>query len=360
MPVFRCLILALGLCVATAHAGTRVLPPDAVLVDATTTKPDAARLAIAAGEVLARVDAGDAEGAFARLSAIADPVAFELAAARVVEALMARPRPAGERLLAKLEAIPVRVFHRHEETAADWFLPLVDVAARARSARRVIAANAARDAALAALTADPVATVVAASTSKRADDESMAAAIALLSQDKVDVLAAAVANRDATLASPPLVQLALRSAHAPVWMQALERAAPQDVLPLFAAVDTVLADADALAWLQAAAQDARYTSAAVMATGRLATTSREASAALDAYLGRTDTGPSAAAALALHAGPAFLADIDRRLAKTGDALRVQHLALALRLADTPAAEARLRALRDDPRLPAAAKAELQR
>ena len=356
MPAFRCLLLALGLFAAAAHAGTRVLPPGAVLVDASTPKSDTARLAIVAGEVLSRVEAGDSDGAFARLASIADPLQHELTAARVIEALMANARPAGDALLAKLESVPVRVFQRHEETAADWFLPLVDVGTRAKSARRVIAANVARDAAVAALMQDPAAITVASGI----EPDALAAAIAVLPQARADALADAAARGGVALAARPLVQLALRTTRAPVWALALERAAPEDALPLFAAVDRQLPEKDALEWLRTASKDARYTSASVMATGRMATRSPAASTAIDEYLGRADTGPSAAASLAQHAGPGFLADIDRRLAKAKDGLRVQHLALALRLADTPEAGKRLRALETDPRLPAAAKSELQR
>jgi hypothetical protein len=353
MPVLRCLFLAFAMLASVAHAGTGVLPPGAVLVDEATTKGDPARLAIAAGEVLARVEAGDAGAAFARLGVITDPLQYELTAARVIDALMTHPRKAGDALLARLEAVPVRVFRRHDETAADWFLPLVDVGARARSARRVIASNAARDAALAALAADP-------RSARSIDADTLALAVALLPPAKADVLAAVVACGDVALDSRPLAQLALRTANAAVWKLALDRGAAEHVLPLFAEVDARLPEVPALQWLQAASKDARYASAAVIATGRLASRSPAAAAALDDYLGRADTGPSAAAVLASAAGPGFLPDIRQRLAKAKDPLRVQHLALALRLADTPEAATLLRTLQDDPRLSAAAKSELQR
>ena len=57
MPVFRCLMFALGLAAFGAQAGTRVLPPGAVLVDAGTAKADVPRLALASGEILARIEA---------------------------------------------------------------------------------------------------------------------------------------------------------------------------------------------------------------------------------------------------------------------------------------------------------------
>jgi hypothetical protein len=353
MPVIRCLLLALGLAATAAQAGTRVLPPGAVLFDSATPKADTARIALATGEIVARVEAGDPDGAVARLQAIEGALQFELTAARVIEALQAQPRKSGDRFLAALEQTPVRVFHRHDETAADWFLPLIDVAARAKSARRVIDANAARDRAVSALLADPA-------TAGSLDAQAVAAAIAVLPAPKADALAARVAHGDLVLAGRPLVQLALRTSRTPVWMQALEQADEVDVLPLFATVDSILPGADALDWLQRAAKDGRYKSAAVMAVGRMATHSILASRALDAYLGRADTGASAAAALVEHGSANFVDDIERRLAATRDPVRVQHLALALRLADTPDARKRLHALEDDPRLSASAKAELQR
>ena len=352
MRLIPCLLLGAWLA-ASAHAGTRVLPPGAVLVAPAAAKADPAKLAVDAGAVLERVARGDAAGAFAQLQAIDDPVAAELTAARVIDAVMQAPGGSGDRLLAALEGAPVRVFLRHEETAADWFVPLVDVAARAKSARRVIAANAARDRAVAMLSGD-------AASAPSIDPAVLPEAIAALPQKAADDLSARVAGGDVAMPGPALAQLAARSARPPVWMTALQKAEPIDVLPLFALVDTRLPGADALDWLHAASKDPRYASAAVLATGRMAKHSIAAFDQLAFYLDRTDTGPSAAAAFAQDAGASFVSDIDRLLAKTSNPIRVQHLALALRLADTPEATRRLHALRDDPRLPAGVKAELQR
>lgn len=332
-------------------AGTAVLPPGAVLIDAGTAKPDAAQVAMAAGAVLARAAAGDADGAFAALRRIEDPLRFELTAARVVAALQEAPGAGAPALLAKLEGVPPRVFRRHEETAADWFLPVFDIAAKARSARLLLERRTRREAWLARLAADPKAALAAGA--KHGEDPALVDAIAQASPALIARLVEAAAKADAALPSAAQAALAARSGDAHAWRLALRESRPLDVLPLFARVDTALGDAEARAWLQEAAAHPAYASAAAMAATRLAGT--EALAALDS----AEQGAEAAAVLAQRPDAIELAE--RALADpSASPTRLAHLVLMLRLIDDAAARARLQALRDDPRLPAAVRAELQR
>ena len=336
---------------SAASAGTSVLPDGAVLIDAAAVKPDAAALAVDAGAVLAKAAAGDSDAAFAALQGIDDPLRFELTAARVVESLQAAPVPGGDALLAKLESIAPRVFLRHAETASDWFLPAFDVAGKARSARLLLARNARRDAWLARLAADPKAAIPQAA--KKADSDALAAAIGRASPALLARLVDETAKADAALPSAAQTALAERSRDVRAWRLALAKSEPVDVLPLFAKAHTVLGDAQARAWLQDAASDPVYASAAAMAL--LALSDAAAYAALD------DAGQGAEAAATLAQRPDVVTLADRLLADpAASPRRVANIALMLRLADSDEARARLQRLREDPRLPAHVRAELQR
>jgi hypothetical protein len=354
-------ILFLAACLASlagsSWAGTAKLPPDAVLIGEDTAKTAPARLAIDAADIVGRVHRNDAQGAYARLAAIDDPLQFELTAARAIDALQAQPAGAVDAFLALLEAAPVRVFRRHEETAADWFLPVFDIPVRAASARRVIARVQARDATLADLRRDGV---PALSTAKSAQDsQAIADAIELADDALVADLSSAALRGDVELSSAAWAALARRSSQAEVLVAVLKKAEPVDVLPLFEHLPKRLPDDVALAWLGEASGDPRYASAAVMAMGALAANSDAALRELEKRLDTPDTGASAAAALAQLDRADRLARLDRLIANADSPVALTNLALALRLDGSDAALKRLDSLRSHPRLPAAAKAELQ-
>ncbi len=354
-------ILFFAACLASlagsSWAGTSTLPPGAVLIGEGTAKTAPARLAIDAADIVGRVHRSDAQGAYARLAAIDDPLQFELTAARAIEALQAQPAGAVEAFLVLLEGVPVRVFRRHEETAADWFLPVFDIPGRAASARRVIARVQARDATLAVLRRDGASAL---SKSKSAQDsQAVADAIELAGDALVADLSSAALRGDVELSSAAWAALARRSSQGDVLGAVLKKAEPVDVLPLFEQLPKRLPDDVALAWLREAGGDPRYASAAVMAMGTLAAKSDAALRELEKRLDRPDTGASAAAALARVDRPDRLAQIDRLVANTDSPAALTNLALALRLDGSDAALKRLESLRSHPHLPAAAKAELQ-
>ena len=140
MVALRCLlalVLALPLAGAAVARALALLPANAVVV-----APDDLPIAAsgvakrAADDALRSLGEGDDVAAWAALQSVPDPLAFELAAAELIAALQAGGESAAaDRLLVRLADVPTRVFHRHAETAAHWYLPLFDVAARAKSAQ---------------------------------------------------------------------------------------------------------------------------------------------------------------------------------------------------------------------------------
>lgn len=429
---------------AACIAATATLPPGAVLIDAATPKPDAAALAVDAGAIVSRARGGDIDGAFAQLQAIDDPLRFELTAARVIEALPLSPSAPGYDLLARFEGVPPRVFRRHEETAADWFLPVFDLAAKARG-RRDLAVTAGRaqqwldafdeDAMQAAKRASDLARAPAThggpplppgtlashapgdiDVMRAAKLRALPEAIRRATPAQVARIADAVARRKAPLDSPAQAALARRSGDARMWTLALQHAAPVDVLPLFAQASASLGEKAARAWLADAARQPDYASAAALALARLeaagafpapdqsdtgdARDPRSAGNAGDAAdagdagdAGKAgdaggaggavdadgvksaadaaspaalvdaldDPAHGAEAATVLADAPDALAIADRLIADASSGpTRLLNVALMLRLSGSDAARTRLDALRDDTRLPAHVRTELQR
>jgi hypothetical protein len=379
----RSTILAVAgwLACGMAWAGIGSLPAGAVLIDATTPKPAAAALAIDAGEILALAQANRAEAAFARLSAIDDPLRFELTAARVIERLQVQPGQGGPELLDRIAEVPVRVFMRQPETAAEWFVPVFDLPAKAASAQRMLVRAARRAHWIEALRSDPKSVVAYAkrrppAAEKTSPPPTQPAAYFAHGEDESDPIASAqiatlaeairqappalvarlaeeiAAQKDA-LESPVQAALAARSADPRMWELALRDGEPVDVLPLFALAGSALGEAEARAWLRQAAAYPVYASTAAMAAMQLG--GGDPMAALDS----AERGAEAAAALARRPDAIELAE--RGLAEPAAApTRLANLVLLLRLVDNEAARARLRALREDPRLPDAVRAELQR
>lgn len=375
--------MAWWLACGAAWAGVEKLPPGAVAIDAATPKPAAEAQAIEAGEIAALARAGQPDAAFARLSAIGDALRSELVATRVVDALQRQPGQGGSALLERLAASPVRVYMRQPETAADWFVPVFDVPAKARSAQGVIARAMRRDAWLEALAADPKSAVahakglsIAALRPRKAGESLLADTYVSHPADEPDPIAVAkiatladairhaspalvariaeeVSAQKAVLPSPAQATLALRSADARMWALALRSGEAVDVLPLFKDAAANLGERDARAWLTQAAQRSDYRSAALLALAQLPQG--------DPYAGLDDPSTASEAAAALARAPDALAIVEQLLADPkATSTRVASLALTLRLIDTGPARARLHTLRDDPRLPAQVRTELQR
>lgn len=352
-------VLLLPLLVAfDAAEATGQLPDDAVVIQPAETRSRAASSAAMSRDALAALAAGDGDAAWQALDRAADVIAFEQAAAAVIDTLMLQTNSmAVDQLLARLEQVPRRVFVQHEESAADWYLPLYDIPGKAASARRVLAAAARRDELLQALEVD----LPKAIRTHRDDAPGVIVdALRLAPAQTIERIAQHALKGTFELPSPAWAALVRRLPRRDVLDAALVRAEPIDVLPLFAIV-VAQADVDvALDWLQRAGSDPEYATVAVMSLGALAPRSPAAEHAVMMHLGRSDTGAAAAAALAQWAVPDRVARIVAISKTTRTPAQLRDLALALRLEGSPAANDALQRLARDPRLPAAAARELQR
>lgn len=336
---------------ATLQAATERLPDDAVLVERVS-QPDADARATT---LQAAVVAGRSDEALATFEAIDDPLTREAIAARLLDRLQQTGNAIPDTLLDAIAAWPVRVYTRHEETAADWFVPVFDLPGRVQSLR------------LLAARATQVQTLQTALSGKTGDD-----ALTQLSAAPPQIAAQAVATLPATtfrtvrshakaattpLPSPVLAALARRAGDADSLLLAIDHAEPLDVLPLFASTLPSLPTHEATRVLDAALAHPDYASAAALALARRDATTDDLTR-LRSLLASPSTGASVAAALAQHADG--LARIDTLLATADDPVTLTHLALALRLQGSYAATQRLHRLREDTRLPAHVRAELQR
>ena len=343
-------LFAAGLAVAQ----TDRLPPGAVLIEADTVRAAAAETKLAALE--AKLAAGAIDEIVATLAAMPDPLERESSAARLLDRLQGSGADAPAALLDALERTPVLVYRRHEETAADWFVPVYDIPAKVQSLRRLQAQRHAVETlrtTLQAKDADKAFAALAAADSR-------VAALAIGSATDAAVLRLATRSKraDTLLPSPALAALAQRT-HDPVdFLHALEHGAALDVLPLFASTLPTLAPTDALPVLRDALARPDYASTAAFALVALAPRDADAATLLKAALDAPATGASVAAALAQS--PDGLARIDALLATATDPGALKHLALALRLEGSTQALERLDRLREDPRLPATVRTELQR
>ena len=347
--------LALGALWPLAAVATSTLPPHAVVVTSDTWPAANVRAQAPANEALAHIAAGDAKLALQRLRAESDPVRFEAAAAQVVDALQAgSPSSAGDQVLAALEREPVRVFQRHEETAADWFLPVFNVPARAASARELIAFAQQRDALRAKLERDPD-TLASAPT-----PAVLSAAIEGLTPKAVEALATAALRDPERLPSAAWAALARRQPSQDVLDASLHHAQPVDVLPLLQDLPERVDPERALAWLKRAAQTPQLASGAVLGLGRLVPRLPKAETELAAHLGDPLTGASAAAALAQMQDEDRLERIGAWVKRAQTPAQLNDLALALRLEGSPDALRRLQRLAADPRVSESLRKELQR
>lgn len=350
------LLTGLLLCAAaSAPAATGTLPPDAVLVDAVQT-PGADAHAAALDATLAAGGDGAGAAVIQALEAIADPLRREATAARLLDRLQRRGAVVPGVLLDALGAWPVRVWRRHDETAADWFVPVFDLPGRAQSVRMLQAREREVDALLATLARKQAGDV--SRTLAQAAPQIAALAVASASPAVFDTLRAGAKTGAAAWPSPVLAAFARRAADADTFVQALDAGEPVDVLPLFAETLPALPRAEARAVLREALARPAYASAAAFALVRRSDPDDAADALLRSTLATRPGGAAVAAALAQ--APDALARIDALLGAASDAVTLGHLALALRLRGGPEAEARLHALRGDARLSAAVRAELQR
>lgn len=338
-----------------ALATTAVLPPDAVLVETESWKPSDATSRSDAAAVLARVANADPAAATDLMQGWHDPARFELAAAIVIQELQNAPEtPAARALLEALSKEPIRLYRRHEETAADWFVPLFDIAGRAASALKLFDDLRRRDALADALRRDPTQAI-----RQSKDAALLAAAIGSLDSAASSRVVSLAIVEGTALPSAAWVALARRSPSPELLDKVAEFAHPVDVLPLMAELTPNLPLDQATNWLARLVANPELASAGLLELGVVAAKHAPAEAILARHLGNPHTGASAAAALARMQRPDRLDRIDALLAEAKTAEAVRDIALALRLEGSAPARERLERLVEDPRLPADAKAELQ-
>jgi hypothetical protein len=341
-------------------AATAVLPAGAVLVR-TEAMPDPSERQQLQQRMQGALARGDVAAAIAAFESTADPRLAEAAAAALIDDLRAEPirLPAASGWLQWLAAQPPRVYVRHEETAADWFLPLHDLANRAAGTLQLWQADTAREAWQRQFARTPAAALAALADSDDAEQRAAAAAaVATLPAIEFDALRRAAATLD--IAPDMAVAIAERSDDPAAWQRVLAAGDDQQRLQLVARAGTRLAPQAALDWLQQAMSRPALASAALLAVAELAAREPAAGAVLRDALDDPELGPSAAAGLARSAEVDRVARIEALLDADAGTLKRRHLALALRLEGSAAADAVLQRWARDPAMPRALRRELQR
>jgi hypothetical protein len=162
----------------------------------------------------------------------------------------------------------------------------------------------------------------------------------------------------AVLPAAVLQSLAQRAPSPELYRDALAAAGPAERVVMVAELPARLPSGDAVVLLEEMAAAPDTGSAAVLALGRLAGEAKVRGLLLD-WLGDGRLGASAASALARAQDPGTVGALARHARKSGNPGAVRDVALSLRLIDSPAAREALAVLAKDPRLPAAARRELQ-
>ena len=366
----KSLLLMAALCCAApaALAATRAgLPPGARIADARELSTDTAEAGPLAARWRAAVDAGRFAQVLGEVESAAPGGEVELALSALVEHLQgsaAGRTEAGKAFLAQLAERPNLLWQRHEETAGDWFVPVVQPGPEAASALAVIGRERKRDAWLARLRSDPAEALGEIDT----PDGLVAArdAVAIAAPADLERLESMHTRASAGLPVEVLAPLAARRGSAELYRDALRKASPQLAVLLVAEIPRSLPAAEAVPLLTAAAGNPAVGSVAVLALSEFAQRS-DVHERLLGWLDDAALGASAASALvrAAEAGAIDSATLVRQLgqraagAKSGGAAPASSV-LALRLLDTPASRAALQRIAADPATPAALRAELQR
>jgi hypothetical protein len=336
------------------------LPADAVLLEQLPAESlqAGAKLALDLDRLL---QAGQADAARARLIAEADPVIAEAAADALIERLRrAAPSRAGSELLQWLAGQPDRLFRRHEETAADWFVPWFAVARRADGTLEAWRRDQERENWHRRLAEDPAAAIEALAADTPDQQQRAAEAALELSDAEIGRLLDAARVAPERLSADLWAAIGERSGDPQAAAEVLARGSQVQQLALIAAVPRRLPPAQAQALLERAGHQPALASAATLALAALAASHPPAADLLAHRLDDPELGPSAAAALARMPGADRVARIDAMLGAEPTALRSRHLVLALRLEGSPQAGALLQRWASDPRLPTALQRELIR
>lgn len=278
------LLWAVAAC-AAAQSNPGALPAGAVLIEPAEVAADEQAKA---ADVDQAVKAAQADGDARTLAAMLDPaatepVAWEWRTQRTLDLLRTGARvAAAEPALEALARYAPRVYVRHPETAADYFVPMFDLAGRA---------------------AGTLALWRCTGSSQRAK------------------LVAALASRELA-----------------AWRKTLAAADGSTRLHLVAAAPSVLAYRDARALLESLLDDPALASTALAALARTWPADAAVAALLDAKLGDPALGATAAALLARRTDAAHVAALQAELATVASPVAQRHLLLALRLIGAEAAK----------------------
>jgi len=354
--------LLLGLLAMPAMAERRAeLPAGAMVLTESTLVSAQTAAATRAARWIGLAEAG----AFGRLSeaipAAPGDAAGELALSLLVRHLQGHPVGRNAGAGGVLERIAQRqplAWMRHEETVGDWFVPVADPGAEARSALQLLVFERDRDDWLRRLAADADA-ALRSGIADPAQATRAADALRVAPQASVDAVHAFHRAHPGALPGVVLLALAERRPSAPLYAQALAASTSAQRVALVAQLPQRLPEAEALALLGEYAAVDDSASAAVLALGQLGDRPQVRARLLE-WLGDERLGASAASALA-RSGDAAIVEVllvHARAVAAPEAVR--DVALSLRLIDTPASRHALARLAADARLPAAARRELQR
>ncbi len=165
------------------------------------------------------LDGAEGKRAAALLAAEPSPLLREWATAQVLETLLAGPpTDAAAALLDWAVKQPVLVYRQHEETRAAAYLPMFDIAQRARDVRRIWAAAAEREAWASRWIAAPASAIEALRAKDEEGRSAAADAVALLDSEHFAALQDAVGKVEpGQVAAELWLALAKRRA-APEWL----------------------------------------------------------------------------------------------------------------------------------------------
>jgi len=343
-----------------AHArGLAELPADAVIVDPHALSAAAQRESAAAVKQARTALASGPAAALAYVATIKEPLSQASAAAALIDDLQAGEGNADARaVLQQLAQTPLRVFQRHEETAADWFLPYIDVAGRARFALTMLDARVERERWSRRWQTEPAATLVTLASLDAASQGHALEALGELPEESVGTVFAASIRAPEVQVPALWPVLAAATRQRAAFHAASTYSADRDILGLLAATYR-LPDADAVDWLTRLIARPKLASAALLALSAHAEHGSLAWQRLVDALDDPALAPSAAAALAQRGSSQRVAEIAELVADASPH-RLFGIVLALRLEGSPAALAILDSLRNDARLPLTTRMELAR
>lgn len=361
--VIACTLVLTLVSLSAAARPLALLPAGAVVLDTDANVAATERLAEAkAASLQLKLGSEGAPATIRALAEIDDPLARELAAAGLVSKLQNVESTAASReVLVELAGAPTLVFRRHEETRGDWFVPLIDVAARAKFAQRALAVRDKRAEWAERLIADPSGALRDASLAPAEQRLLIAEAITELSAHSLASLEKQVLLDKSPQPTDVWRALAERSNNPAVYAAAADACSEGDLLVLVYVVTRQLAPVDAERWLLEMSERRPLNSAALLALAPRADIGSQAISRLIFALDSPTEGASAAAALATRPQADRL-DLLQALAGDPDVggQRLTWLALALRLEGSSEALTLLQGLAEHPRLPPSVRKELVR